>query len=217
MQLAHLTPGPSASRSANLAAEAGTKSWPAMSAACIRDILMQSAARPQYGVSIALAGVLAASWAKRGWRQSPIFGLDGGALHRLLGEHFPGVTQFLPGIGGELEVPEAFEEALELADLVAMLVENRTENDEDGVMLARAIATACLGCDHLWQDMLLPSRGVLSDLFVSFFHDLALRNRFDMKWKKFLYKQLCERAEIRLCKAPSCGVCSDYKLCFGAE
>ncbi|MCK7499364.1 MAG: nitrogen fixation protein NifQ [Comamonadaceae bacterium] len=31
-----------------------------------------------------------------------------------------------------------------------------------------------------------------------------------MKWKKFLYKQLCEREEILVCKAPSCAVCCDH-------
>jgi nitrogen fixation protein NifQ len=38
-----------------------------------------------------------------------------------------------------------------------------------------------------------------------------------MKWKKFFYKQLCLREGLTLCKAPSCDVCSDYALCFGAE
>jgi len=33
----------------------------------------------------------------------------------------------------------------------------------------------------------------------------------------FFYKMLCDRAEVRLCKAPSCGVCSDYSLCFASE
>jgi len=28
---------------------------------------------------------------------------------------------------------------------------------------------------------------------------------------------LCDRAQIQLCKAPSCGVCSDYLQCFGPE
>ena len=43
------------------------------------------------------------------------------------------------------------------------------------------------------------------------------RNDRDMKWKKFLYKQLCDRAEINACRAPSCSVCSDYARCFGPE
>jgi nitrogen fixation protein NifQ len=38
-----------------------------------------------------------------------------------------------------------------------------------------------------------------------------------MKWKKFFYKQLCDRAEVKMCPAPSCQVCNDYQNCFGSE
>jgi nitrogen fixation protein NifQ len=49
------------------------------------------------------------------------------------------------------------------------------------------------------------------------FPALVARNHLDMKWKKFLYKQLCEREALYICKAPSCAQCSDRGLCFGAE
>lgn len=187
------------------------------SADVLRDALLVRAVRPAYGVSIALAGVLAVSWAERGFGYLPLYGLDMLQTRRLLATHFPGAELHLPCAWDALGSPAAFEEALELSDLVDMLVEHRTVEDEDSTWLAHAIATACLGEDHLWQDMNLPSRLVLSDLLYGFFNGIAVRNRQDMKWKKFLYKQLCERAEIRICKAPSCGVCVDYKLCFGSE
>jgi hypothetical protein len=38
-----------------------------------------------------------------------------------------------------------------------------------------------------------------------------------MKWKKFLYKQLCEAEGLYLCRAPSCSVCVDHPLCYGSE
>jgi nitrogen fixation protein NifQ len=38
-----------------------------------------------------------------------------------------------------------------------------------------------------------------------------------MRWKKFFYLKLCERAEIRACRAPSCGVCKMQVECFGSE
>jgi nitrogen fixation protein NifQ len=38
-----------------------------------------------------------------------------------------------------------------------------------------------------------------------------------MKWKKFLYRQLCLEEGIYVCRAPSCEVCKDYDLCFGPE
>lgn len=83
--------------------------------------------------------------------------------------------------------------------------------------VAETVAVACLGDNHLWQDLQLPSRAALSALMVHWFPALVARNRGDMKWKKFLYKQLCERAEIQVCKAPSCAVCADHPLCFGPE
>jgi hypothetical protein len=49
------------------------------------------------------------------------------------------------------------------------------------------------------------------------FTTLYDKNNGNMKWKKFFYKQLCDRAEMNLCKAPSGQVCSDYRQCFGPE
>jgi nitrogen fixation protein NifQ len=80
-----------------------------------------------------------------------------------------------------------------------------------------ALACASLGDNHLWQDLLLSSRRELSALIGHWFPALARRNDRDMKWKKFLYKQLCDRAEISVCRAPSCSVCTDYAQCFGPE
>jgi nitrogen fixation protein NifQ len=38
-----------------------------------------------------------------------------------------------------------------------------------------------------------------------------------MKWKKFFYRQLCERAGVPICKSPHCAECCDRALCFGPE
>jgi nitrogen fixation protein NifQ len=72
-----------------------------------------------------------------------------------------------------------------------------------------------MGQNHLWQDMGLPDRRVLSRLIEWNFPSLFARNSGDMKWKKFFYRQLCEQAEVLICKSPSCGVCVDHQLCFG--
>ena len=56
-----------------------------------------------------------------------------------------------------------------------------------------------------------------TDVMTRWFPRLAERNDRDMKWKKFLYKQLCDRAEVSACRAPSCGVCTDQVVCFGPE
>jgi nitrogen fixation protein NifQ len=46
---------------------------------------------------------------------------------------------------------------------------------------------------------------------------LAVANHQNMRWKRYLYKQVCERNGGVMCKAPNCGVCSDYALCFAVE
>jgi len=83
--------------------------------------------------------------------------------------------------------------------------------------VAETVALACLGDNHLWQDLQLPNRSELGALLRLWFPALAAKNVHDMKWKKFFYKQLCEREELFVCRAPSCAVCSDHDKCFGPE
>lgn len=80
--------------------------------------------------------------------------------------------------------------------------------------VARVVAVACLGDNHLWQDLQFEHRGQLNALLRHWFPALVARNTGDMKWKKFFYRQLCEQAEILICKSPSCAVCTDYVHCF---
>jgi len=82
---------------------------------------------------------------------------------------------------------------------------------------ARIVAVGCLGSDHLWQDLGLWSRAELSALMERNFPTLAAKNVHNMKWKKFLYKQLCIAEGVYVCRAPSCEVCADYDACFGPE
>jgi nitrogen fixation protein NifQ len=105
----------------------------------------------------------------------------------------------------------------EFEDLVQLLLEHRSDNTTETRWLAHAIAMASLGDDHLWQDMGLPNRQVLSDLLKRHFTALADKNTGNMRWKKFFYKQLCERSGAFVCRAPSCAVCIDYNKCFGPE
>ncbi|MEZ5542388.1 MAG: nitrogen fixation protein NifQ [Pseudomonadota bacterium] len=39
----------------------------------------------------------------------------------------------------------------------------------------------------------------------------------DLKWKKFLYKQLSMTEGVYTCRAPTCQVCTDYGAYFGPE
>lgn len=121
--------------------------------------------------------------------------------------------------GGEAEADasDAPPRIDEFDDLVALLQEHAAPACADAPWIAYAVAAGCLGDNHLWQDMGLPGRDALSALLRRYFPALAARNTGDMKWKKFFYLQLCERAEVRACRAPSCAVCCDRPRCFGDE
>lgn len=103
----------------------------------------------------------------------------------------------------------------EYDDLFVLLLDHASSGEAG--YHAREIAAACLGENHLWQDMGLPDRQHLSDIFEKHFNGLYVRNSANMKWKKFLYKELCNRMEVHACRSPSCGICCDYANCFGPE
>lgn len=108
----------------------------------------------------------------------------------------------------------------EIDDLMTLLLDHadrRAGPKADLYHVAWLVACASLGDRHLWQDMGLPSRDALSALIARWFPALKALNVGDMKWKKFLYRQLCLKEEILICKSPSCAECSDHAGCFGPE
>jgi nitrogen fixation protein NifQ len=144
----------------------------------------------------------------------PGLGLYPETYAKLLTRHFPEVD-----LSGELPPPRRPQERrlTERQDLIDLLLENRAINDLSEVWMAEIVAAACMGGDHLWQDLGLWSRADLSRLMEDNFPHLAAMNDRDMKWKKFLYRQLCAREGIHICPAPSCQVCTDYAKCFSPE
>jgi nitrogen fixation protein NifQ len=168
--------------------------------------LLAAAADPGDIATLAFGGVLS---------RFPVLGLDASARERLLRRYFPKINSM--GIQPAADAGCAALPADEFEDLRSLLLAHATNRDEETEWVACSIATACLGNDHLWQDMGLPSRAVLSELLRRYFTALHDRNTANMKWKKFFYKQLCDQAEVNLCKAPSCRECSDFAACFGPE
>lgn len=138
------------------------------------------------------------------------------ALDRLLARCFPGAAAASLRTALEHAPREFPREAEEFSDLVALLLDHAAMRDETTFWFAQAVALACLGERHLWQDMRLPHRAALSALLWRYFPSLVRRNTKDMKWKRFLYKQLCEKEAIA-CRAPHCAACEVYHDCFGLE
>lgn len=137
-------------------------------------------------------------------------GLSQAEFDWLMARHFPGIPTFSV-------MPLDVRNMPEYDDILHLLLAHRAGLDASELWMAMIVTAACLGKDHLWQDLGLWSRKHLTQLMTHNFPSLAAKNVHDMKWKKFLYKQLCEQEGIQACRSPSCQSCVDYGNCFGAE
>jgi len=143
----------------------------------------------------------------------PGLGLFGPDYVQLLARHFPGAAAPSP-----TDRPVFDASAMpERDDLLALLRDHVAGRDDSGHWMAAIVVVACMGGDHLWQDLGLWNRNDLTRLMNENFPALARKNDRDMKWKKFLYRQVCEREGIHVCPAPACQVCVDYSKCFERE
>ena len=164
-------------------------------------------------VEATLARILA-SWSLGMGGMPDYLGLSQADFLRMMAHCFPNYNvDELNQKGAPIDVQRLDE----TEDLRKLLINNRTGNSESEIWMVDIVIAGCLGNDHLWQDLGLWQRADLSKLMMDNFSPLALRNVKDMKWKKFLYKQLCETEGIYTCRAPSCEACADYTNCFGPE
>lgn len=130
------------------------------------------------------------------------------------------VARHAPDLAARVAAPEGTdsgEDAIEEEDLRAFLRENGARGAAEEAWLAAIVARRSLEPNHLWQDMGFTHRGELNAMFRRHFPALVAMNGADMKWKKFFYRQLCEREGLMLCKSPNCEVCDDFEACFSPE
>ena len=157
---------------------------------------------------------IVASWMNGESVLPDYLGLEPAQFKLLLKTHFLNLDiPFKAPSGEELD----YSRMLEKEDLINLLQSFSLKKDQENDWIIALIVSACLGSDHLWQDLGFWQRGDLSAFLAYNFPNLAKRNERNMKWKKFLYKQLCEAEGLHLCRAPSCEVCADYPTCFGSE
>ena len=182
------------------------------------DWLLARARNPEDGLTRAFAGVIQA--AGKGVIQPPNLGmgLTRDKFAELLECYFPGSSrEICVNRFQEIYADYVSPLASEFDDMVALLLEHRSDDAECNEWLAYAVASGCMGSDHLYHDMGLPDRHTLSALLERYFTALYLKNVHNMKWKKFFYKQLCDRAEVTTCPARNCQSCIDYHNCFAPE
>jgi nitrogen fixation protein NifQ len=98
-----------------------------------------------------------------------------------------------------------------------LLLQNQSEPGSIGAWLAGLVARSVLEPNHLWEDLGLAKRPDLSRLLERHFAGLAQKNTRNMRWKRFLYRSLCEAEGFSMCTSPTCDACSEFHICFGDE
>lgn len=146
-------------------------------------------------------------------------GLDADGLSSLLAAYFPGIsctdlfTARMPQVD-PLPVHNPQLLAVLLAHVPTDLRQGRLQTS---VWLASILASRAALPGHLWVAMGLTERPQLTAAIRRHLPSLAEANSQNMRWKRYLYKQVCDLNGGMMCKAPNCGVCSDYRFCFAEE
>jgi nitrogen fixation protein NifQ len=136
-------------------------------------------------------------------------GLSPDEFERMRRRYFPGLPM--------VETVSAPESGAETQALTTLLLMHRAKGLPEEAWFAAIIARRAQEQHHLWQDLGLASRDQLNELIGRHFPRLHGKNRNNMKWKKFFYRQICADRSFSLCLAPSCAECNEFAACFGAE
>jgi nitrogen fixation protein NifQ len=157
--------------------------------------------------------------AQEPYETAAALGLDEGDLVAILETYFPGVDHSICVKSSETtETLPPLRNSEVLAILLShVAVEADNRNLHRSVWLAHILAARAALPGHLWIAMGLFERPQLTAAIRRYLPSLAVANQQNMRWKRYLYKQVCDRNGGVMCKAPNCGVCSDYALCFAVE
>lgn len=165
----------------------------------------------------AIAGVM------RGGQEGrlPLFawtlGLPQDELLRMLAHCFAELPPLEPM--GTLQYAAVQESTLtHFHDLVGLLLAHSTHKVVEPRVrwLAHALAAACFGGQHLWEELELDSRASVSLLLQTYFAPLHQANTAQLRWKRFLFEQLAQAVGTDALRPPKCHQCDDFALCYPA-
>lgn len=150
--------------------------------------------------------------------QAAALGLTTRQLALLRQAYFPDVSVLPP----RALTDPATEPPQHNAEILGILLSHLPGADKDraipaALWLAHIIAARAAHPGHLWVAMGLFERPELSAAIRRHLPSLAAANHQGMRWKRYLFKQLCNLHGATLCKTPDCGDCSDFALCFAPE
>ncbi len=153
-----------------------------------------------------LAHALAERAAGRGSLPA-LLGVDGPDLAALRDLWAPGLA--LPDLTEAAPAPLPEQQAV-----ITLILWRAGRADATARALARIIARRALEPRHLWEDLGLSNRPALTALIARHLPGLAAANGQKMRWKKFLYRQVCLDDGLSLCLSPVCDDCPEWALCF---
>lgn len=176
------------------------------------DVVAASAAENRLFEQVLVRGVAESIGADK--PLTHVLGLDPVDLALMLGRRVPELLEYaMIAPHGD----DRGDDAIEEDDLRSYLMDHAVDAAAECRWWAAMVARRALQPNHLWQDMGFSSRDQLNLMFSIWFPALVDANFQNMKWKKFFYRQLCEREGVLVCKSPSCESCEDLAVCFGPE
>ena len=166
-----------------------------------------------------LFACLLAAAAQEPYDTAVALGLDADDLCFLLELYFPGLEPLWAAQFSRPAGPLPPERSSELLAIILSHLPVAPGHSPllSSVWLAHSLAARAAFPGHLWVAMGLFKRPQLTSAIRRHFPSLAAANHQNMRWKRYLYKQVCDRNGGIMCKAPNCGLCSDYELCFAVD
>ena len=141
-------------------------------------------------------------------------GLSSGMFREMLDFHFQASVRVI-FVNSKFVLTNSSRD--EIDDLRRLLLKHRARRSRSERWIAELISVACFGRNHLWSDLGLVARSQLSELINFNFPRLAAQNSKNMRWKKFLFKKLCEGEGLYICRAPTCEECHERSSCFAVD
>ncbi|WP_133646398.1 nitrogen fixation protein NifQ [Paraburkholderia flava] len=144
-----------------------------------------------------------------------LLGLTPSQWHALAARHFSHVapTQ-VPVLSASAVLTPAH--ATFVAAMIPLLLAHVPSDVDtgDAQCIAAIIAHACLRPDHLWRDLGLTGRDDVTRMLTRYFPALVARNVDNLRWKKFLARELALSTGVEPGPAPGCPGCEDFGYCF---
>lgn len=106
----------------------------------------------------------------------------------------------------------AGEDAVSEAELRELLISYLSNESPIEEWIASVFARRCQVGDHMWRSIGLYSRDELTQAMLRYFRPLAQKNIQNLRWKRFIYKQMRIDNQQSLEKYPYCDNCNRYMV-----